>query len=99
MFDPDRWEEAENAKRARYLMHFGLGGRQCIGKTVAQTNIYKLASTLLREFDFSLADAREKEAVSQGAFRDVLPPLISVGISDLEGPLMVRAKKRSAVQR
>ncbi|KAI3391285.1 hypothetical protein diail_7644 [Diaporthe ilicicola] len=47
VFDPDRWEHPENAKRSRYLMHFGLGGRQCIGKTVAQTKIYKLAGTLL----------------------------------------------------
>ena len=80
-------------------MHFGLGGRQCIGKTVAQTNIYKLASTLLREFEFCLADTDEQEAVSRGDFRGVLPPLISVGISDLEGPLMVRAKRRDAAQR
>lgn len=76
-------------------MHFGLGGRQCIGKTVAQTNIYKLASTLLREFDFCLADTDEQELVSRGDFRGVLPPLISVGISDLEGPLMVKAKKKN----
>ncbi|POS69760.1 isotrichodermin C-15 hydroxylase [Diaporthe helianthi] len=98
VFDPSRWEEAENAKRARYLMHFGLGGRQCIGKTVAQTNIYKLASTLLREFDFDLADAEEREAVSRGDFRGILPPLISVGISDLEGPLMVTAERRNATK-
>lgn len=77
-------------------MHFGLGGRQCIGKTVAQTNIYKLASTLLREFDFCLADADEQELASRGDYRGVLPPLISVGISDLEGPLMVKAKRRHA---
>lgn len=75
-------------------MHFGLGGRQCIGKTVAQTNIYKLASTLLREFDFCLADTDEQESVSRGDFRGILPPLISFGISDLEGPLMVKAKRR-----
>lgn len=77
-------------------MHFGLGGRQCIGKTVAQTNIYKLASTLLQEFDFCLADGDERKAVSRGDYRGVLPPLISVGISDLEGPLMVTAKRRNA---
>lgn len=77
-------------------MHFGLGGRQCIGKTVAQTNIYKVASTLLREFEIFLADADEREAVSRGEFRGVLPPMISVGISDLEGPLMVKVKRRNA---
>lgn len=75
-------------------MHFGLGGRQCIGKTVAQTNIYKLASTLLREFDFCLANEDERESVSRGEYRGILPPLMSVGISDLEGPLLVKAKRR-----
>ncbi|KAF7671296.1 cytochrome p450 [Alternaria burnsii] len=52
IFDPDRWDQPETVARGRYLMHFGLGGRQCIGKTLAQTNIYKLTSTLLREFAF-----------------------------------------------
>jgi len=33
-------------------MHFGLGGRRCIGKTITTTNIYKLTSSLLRDFEF-----------------------------------------------
>lgn len=94
VFDPSRWEVPETAARAKYLMHFGLGGRQCIGKTVAQTNIYKLVSTLLRVFEFQLADPREREGVERGEFYGKLPSLISVGISDLEGPLFVRAKRR-----
>lgn len=65
---------------------------------MAQTNIYKVASTLLREFEICLADADEREAVSRGDFRGVLPPMISVGISDLEGPLMVKTKRRNAAQ-
>lgn len=75
-------------------MHFGLGGRQCIGKTVAQTNIYKLSSTLLREFEFELADVAEKVEVEKGWFRGRIPALVSVGISELERPLMVRARRR-----
>lgn len=67
-------------------MHFGLGGRQCIGKTIAMTNIYKIMSTLLREFNFELAD---KQAQRKG-----IPELISVGISDLQEALMVRAHVR-----
>lgn len=67
-------------------MHFGLGGRQCIGKTIAMTNIYKIMSTLLREFNFELADKQ--------AQRNGMPELISVGISDLKEPLMVRAHVR-----
>lgn len=76
-------------------MHFGLGGRQCIGKTVAMTNIYKLMSTLLSEFEFNLADSDEAQQASNHEFRGKIPALISVGISDLEGPLMVRARERN----
>ncbi|RDH36959.1 benzoate 4-monooxygenase cytochrome P450 [Aspergillus welwitschiae] len=86
IFNPYRWENTEIAAKARLLMHFGLGGRQCIGKTIAMTNIYKIMSTLLTEFNFELAD---KQAQRKG-----IPELISVGISDLKEPLMVRAHVR-----
>lgn len=79
-------------------MHFGLGGRQCIGKTVALSNIYKLSSTLLKEFEFELADHTERLEVRQGSFKGKLPDLVSVGISDLAQPLMVRAHKRTNVR-
>ena len=75
-------------------MHFGLGGRQCLGKTLATMNVYKLTATLLREFDFELADAIERQSVEKGEFVGRLPSLVSVGISDLEGQLLVRASKR-----
>jgi cytochrome P450 len=78
-------------------MHFGLGGRQCIGKTVATTNIYKLVSTLLREFEFELADEKERLDVDLGLYRGKIPRLMSVGISDLEGPLLVRVRSRGKV--
>lgn len=82
------------AARAKVLMHFGLGGRQCIGKSMALTNIFKLLSTLLREFDFCLADDGERQKVKEGKFYGTLPPLISVGVSDLDEPLMVTARAR-----
>ena len=82
-FDPSRWDDADTNARARYLMHFGLGGRQCIGKTVAQTNIYKLSSTLLREYAWELADPAETAAVLRGEFKGTLPSMVSVGTSDL----------------
>lgn len=94
-FVPSRWERAETASRARYLMHFGLGGRQCIGKTVALTNIYKLVSTLLKEYDFSLAvseDGQRQEWEVTNLAK--MPELISVSVSDLKYPLMVRATRR-----
>jgi cytochrome P450 len=79
-------------------MHFGLGGRQCIGKTVALSNIYKLSSTLLKEFDFELVDLNERLEVQMGAFRGRIPDLVSVGISDLAQPLMVKARQKRKVE-
>lgn len=80
-------------------MHFGLGGRQCIGKTVATTNIYKVMSTLLHEFHFEMADEQETADAQKDLYRGRIPEMISVGISDLKGPLMVRARVRSSFHR
>jgi cytochrome P450 len=75
-------------------MHFGAGGRQCIGKTLALAIINKLTATLLSEFSLRLADAKEQERAVAGEFRGQLPPLTSVGISDVKGPIMVIATVR-----
>lgn len=75
-------------------MHFGAGGRQCIGKTLALSIINKLTATLLSEFSLKLADAQEQEKAVAGEFRGQLPPLKSVGISDVKGPIMVMVSMR-----
>lgn len=75
-------------------MHFGLGGRQCIGKTIATTNIYKVMSTLLRSFEFELPNEQERAAVERGMFKGLVPRMVSVGVSELEAPLMVKARLR-----
>ena len=99
IFNPDRWDRPETAARGRYLMHFGLGSRQCIGKTLAQTNIYKLTSTLLREFTFDYAGVGGRKTGDQSEEKDQsprgLPDMVSVGISDLEEPLLVKVCSRS----
>ncbi|KAJ5669589.1 hypothetical protein N7462_010659 [Penicillium macrosclerotiorum] len=97
VYDPSRWDSPEIAEKSRLLMHFGLGGRQCIGKTVAMTNIYKLMSTLLSEFEFDLADETKRAIAKENGFCGEIPDLISVGISDLAMPLMVIARQRDRV--
>lgn len=61
---------------------------------MALANINKVVSTLLNEFEFRLADVEDAETARKGLYRAVEPPMISVGISDLDGPLMVVAKVR-----
>ncbi|CEO60777.1 hypothetical protein PMG11_05317 [Penicillium brasilianum] len=96
-FDPSRWDEPEIANKSKLLMHFGLGGRQCLGKTVAMTNIYKLMSTLLSEFEFKLAEEKGCDTTTMKPACSDVPELISVGISDLAKPLMVKATTRTRV--
>jgi cytochrome P450 len=97
VFDPTRWDQPEIGNKSKLLMHFGLGGRQCIGKTVAMTNIYKLMSTMLSEFEFELADEKERDSASQNGSVGDVPELISAGISDLAQSLLVKASKRTRV--
>lgn len=56
------------------------------------TNIFKLMSTLLNEFEFELADEKESDSARMGGPSSDIPGLISVGISDRAGPLMARAQ-------
>jgi hypothetical protein len=75
-------------------MHFGAGGRQCIGKALATSIIYKLTSTILGEFSLELEDPCDQKKAISGAFKGELPPLENVSISDVHGPVMVRAKRK-----
>ncbi|KAL3461838.1 cytochrome P450 [Aspergillus heterothallicus] len=97
-----RWDKPGVDAKARLLMYFGLGRRQCIGNTVAMMNNIQVVSTLLREFEFELVDGdtdernaagkNEKGVVVEGS---PMPELVSVGISGIKGELFVRAKARS----
>jgi cytochrome P450 len=79
-------------------MHFGAGGRQCIGKTLALSIINKLTATLLAEFSLELANGEEQKRAVAGEFRGRLPPMKSVGISDVKGEIMVRATMRHGMK-
>lgn len=93
-FRPARWEDEEYNQLGKLLMHFGAGGRQCIGKSLALTIIYKSTTTILAKFSFQLADPKEQEDVDSGLFQGKLPEQSSDGISDLKGSMMVKATER-----
>lgn len=96
VFDPARWEDKSNGEASKLLLQFGAGGRQCIGKPLALSIIHKLTATLLAEFILELADPQEQQAAVAGEFRGRLPPMLSTGISDVKGAIMVRAVDRQA---
>ncbi|KAJ4246880.1 hypothetical protein NW762_013432 [Fusarium torreyae] len=95
VFDPSRWEGGSMKELSKLMMHFSVGGRQCIGKALATTIIYKTIGTILSEFSFELADPKEKRDAEMGLFRGKVAKQYSVGISDLSGPLMVVGKARN----
>ena len=49
-FNPDRWLESEERSREmnKYLMTWGYGARQCLGKNVAQLMTQKLCLEVCR---------------------------------------------------
>ena len=60
-FRPERWLDEERAVYMdRYMLAFGGGSRQCIGKHFAFVLISKTVPNILRRYDVSLVDAKEK---------------------------------------
>jgi cytochrome P450 len=63
-------------------MQFGMGHRQCIGRNIALISIMKIVVTLMRNYSLELVN------------KDEGCELVSVGIGEKKGPLMVRVKRR-----
>lgn len=81
-FKPSRFlgDDAENLKR--FLSPFSMGHRMCIGKNMAMTNMLKLVSTTFKHYHLEMEDPKQKITT------------LSVGISEKEGPLFCRVRRR-----
>ncbi|KAL8793216.1 MAG: hypothetical protein Q9195_004152 [Heterodermia aff. obscurata] len=57
-YNPDRWLADKPAvqRMEKYLISFGLGYNSCPGRSVANIELSKITATLIRDFDFRLAD-------------------------------------------
>ncbi|KAF2205452.1 pisatin demethylase [Delitschia confertaspora ATCC 74209] len=56
---PERWIECSEEERRSMehaLLTFGAGNRTCLGKNISYLEIYKLVPSMLKAFDFQLAD-------------------------------------------
>ncbi|KAK3624134.1 hypothetical protein LTR56_021167 [Elasticomyces elasticus] len=81
LFNPNRWY-GEQAANTEWLNPFSVGRRSCVGRNLAQTNVLKMATTLLRAYDFEFLNTDEPIV------------MVSHGDSDLRTPVMVRCKRR-----
>ncbi|KAJ5613814.1 Cytochrome P450 E-class group I [Penicillium herquei] len=56
-FNPDRWLAPDADKMNKYILQYGAGSRNCMGKNIAMCEIYKLVPELLRSYRLQLEDA------------------------------------------
>ncbi|KAL8784003.1 MAG: hypothetical protein Q9213_004254 [Squamulea squamosa] len=56
VYRPERWLDVRKEKRKEMegtLLHFGMGARSCIGKSISLLEMYKLVPAFLRRFEFT----------------------------------------------
>lgn len=88
-YDPLRFvagSERYNAMYHTYLLHFGQGNRQCIGRNIALMSIWKILVSVLKNYEFELVDPDEKFV------------MLEYGVGDKKGPLNVRVRRRGAIE-
>ncbi|KAF8862114.1 cytochrome P450 oxidoreductase [Acephala macrosclerotiorum] len=69
-FRPERWIDASEQRRAEMnsaMFAFGMGSKECLGKSISYLEMYKLIPTILRRYTLSLADP-EKEWKIENSF-------------------------------
>ncbi|KAL6407021.1 hypothetical protein AUP68_09842 [Ilyonectria robusta] len=81
-FDPSRFLGPKADFFKRHLTPFSIGHRMCIGKNMAMTNILKVLTTVLKHYQLEMMDPKQKIST------------ISVGISEKDGPLECRVRRR-----
>ena len=84
-FDPDRFYPGSaiyNPSYTGYLLHFGQGYRQCIGRNIAMISIWKIVITLLKKYDIESVDKNE------------ILDMEHTGASDKKGPLLIKVTRR-----
>ncbi|KAK3389163.1 cytochrome P450 [Podospora didyma] len=82
VFRPERWLEAENAGQRldKYLVSFGRGTRQCLGKNLAYAEMYLAVATVVRRFDWELYETRLDDVICKHDFFVAVGDLNSKGV-------------------
>lgn len=85
VFDPDRWYDRHTAELSHLVIPYSVGKRSCVGQNLANANILKMTTTLLRCYEFEFVNKEEPMVV------------VSHGDSDLRTPVLVKVKRRGEV--
>jgi cytochrome P450 len=70
-FQPERWATATKKAMKESMMPFVIGLRSCIGRVLATAEINTIVSTLVSNFDFSVAEEGELDFLTFFSFKDV----------------------------
>lgn len=83
IYDPTRWyDEKRTAGLSQWVLPYSTGKRNCVGQTLANANVLKMTTTLLRCYEFDWVNVEENMVV------------VAHGDSDLRTPLFVRCRMR-----
>ena len=85
-FTPERWLGPAASRLNRYWIPFGLGHRGCLGKNLAEAEIFKVMATVLRNYEFQMLQPQQGKS-----FKDCVR---NVGSVKLTGSLLVSVKQR-----
>ncbi|KAK0352567.1 hypothetical protein LTR02_017322 [Friedmanniomyces endolithicus] len=85
LFNPNRYSQARDKDLSSLVMPFSVGQRNCVGQNLARTNVIRMATTLLRAYEFDFL--RTEEPMFMACHGD----------SDLRTPVMVKVQRRGEV--
>jgi cytochrome P450 len=81
VFDPDRWlRSADPHALDRYLVAFGKGSRNCVGKNLGQAELFLTLATVLRRFDLDLYETDETDVTIERDWYVMQPKKDSLGV-------------------
>ena len=82
VYDPDRFYDKRAKDLKDVVVPFSVGKRACVGQNLANANILKMVTTLLRAYAFDFINVNEPMKV------------VCHGDSDLRTPLLVKCTMR-----
>ena len=81
-YDPSRFYDGRAKHLKEFVVPFMVGKRACVGQNLANANILKMTTTLLRAYEFEFVNSNEPMDI------------VCHGDSDLRTELLVKCKLR-----